>query len=121
MTEHVRTRLMRQITFSNTTPDGSLNIVSLSPQWEQTFSQSLYGDGEVKQLAMNPSQLQEFINHVKTTFDKLILSGDNPVLVTSPPIRPYVRSVLERTRPSTIILSQSEVHPKVKIKTFGLL
>ena len=121
MTEHVRQRLMRQLTFSHTTPEGVLNIINLSPQWEQNFTQSLYGEGEVKQLALSPSLLQDFVNLVKTTFDKMTLTGENVVLVTSPVVRPYVRSVLERVRPSTIILSQSEIHPKVKIKTFGVL
>jgi flagellar biosynthesis protein FlhA len=45
--------------------------------------------------------------------------GEMPVLLTSPPIRPYVRSVIERFRPQTIIMSQNEIHPKARIKTVG--
>jgi flagellar biosynthesis protein FlhA len=49
------------------------------------------------------------------------MMGESPVLLTSPAIRPYVRSIIERFRPSTVVLSQNEIHPKAKIKTLGQL
>ena len=45
--------------------------------------------------------------------------GEEPVILTSPAIRPYVRSIIERFRPMTAILSQNEIHPKARIKTLG--
>ena len=33
----------------------------------------------------------------------------------------YARSIVERFRPSTVVLSQNEIHPKAKIKTLGQL
>ncbi len=47
--------------------------------------------------------------------------GDNPVLLTSPAVRPYVRSVIERFRPQTPVLSQSEIHPKARLKTVATI
>jgi flagellar biosynthesis protein FlhA len=41
------------------------------------------------------------------------------VLLTSPAIRPYVRSIIERFRPMTVIMSQNEIHPKARIRTLG--
>jgi flagellar biosynthesis protein FlhA len=41
------------------------------------------------------------------------------VLLTSPMIRPYVRSIIERFRPLTPVISQNEIHPKAKIRTLG--
>ncbi len=77
------------------------------------------GDGEEKQLAMPPSKLQEFINAVRETYEAQGRMGLVPVLLTSPGIRPYVRSVIERFRPQTIVMSQNEIHPKARIKTLG--
>ena len=119
VTEHVRTRLARQISHENADADGVVSLISLSPQWEQNFLESLVGNGEEKQLAMAPSQLQEFIGLVRMTFEDQAHSGELPVLLTSPMIRPYVRSIIERFRPATVVLSQNEIHPKVKIKTLG--
>ena len=68
---------------------------------------------------MAPSKLQDFITIVRQEFDRQAMDGAAPVLLTSPGVRPFVRSVVERFRPQTTILSQNEVHPKVRIRTLG--
>ena len=118
ITEHVRARLARQISSVNSR-DGVLPVVMLSPEWEQNFGESLIGNGEDRQLAMAPSQLQGFIADVKEVFDRLAKQGELPCLLTSPIARPYVRSVIERVRPATVVLSQNEIHPRAKIRAFG--
>jgi flagellar biosynthesis protein FlhA len=119
ITEHVRARLARQISNDNCDLEGVLPLVTMSPQWEQIFAESLVGQGEDKQLSMPPSKLQEFITRVRQTFEQLAMDGETPVLLTSPGIRPYVRSIIERFRPMTVVMSQNEVHSKAKIKTVG--
>lgn len=119
ITEHVRSRLSRQLSAVNSVSGGSVPLVTLSPEWEQAFAESLIGQGEDKQLAMAPSRLQDFIGAVRVLFDELAQQGESPVLLTSPLVRPYVRSIVERFRPSTVVLSQNEIHPKAKIRTLG--
>ncbi len=119
ITEHVRSRLARQLCDMHADQSGVLTLVTLSPDWEQSFMEALVGDGEDKQLAMPPTRLQDFISNVRDKYDELASQGLPPVLLTSPLIRPYVRSVIERFRPQTIVMSQNEVHPKAKIKTVG--
>lgn len=121
ITEHVRSRLARQLCDSNVNASGMVALITLSPQWEQAFAESLVGDGEEKQLAMAPSQLQDFITTVRDTYDQFGQAGEAPVLLTSPGLRPYVRSVIERFRPQTTVMSQNEIHPKARIKTLGQL
>ena len=121
ITEHVRARLSRQISNDQMNAQGFIPMVTLSPQWEQVFAESLIGDGEDKQLSMQPSRLQDFIGAIRQTFEHHAMMGESPILLTSPAIRPYVRSIVERFRPSTVILSQNEIHPKAKIKTLGQL
>ena len=119
ITEHVRARLARQISAANTAPDGFIPLITLSPQWEQNFSDAIIGQGEEKQLSMAPSLLQEFIASIRNNFDTLAQQGHNPILLTSPAIRPYVRSIIERFRPTTVVMSQNEIHPKAKLKTLA--
>ncbi len=121
ITEHVRSRLARQISNSNQNEQGFIPMITLSPQWEQSFAQALVGEGEEKQLSMPPTQLQEFITAVRQTFERHAMMGEAPVLLSSPVIRPYVRSIVERFRPATVVMSQNEVHPKAKIKTLGVI
>ena len=119
ITEHVRTRLARQISDMNTSEAGYIPLIALSPEWEQAFAESLIGKGDDKQLSMPPSRLQEFISTLRGTFERQAMMGESPVLLSSPAIRPYVRSIVERFRPMTMVMSQNEVHPKVRIKTVG--
>ncbi len=119
ITEHVRTRLARQLSDANVNEEGIIQLVTLSPQWEAAFAESLLGQGEERQLSMAPSRLQEFIVQTRTVFERFAMQGEAPVLLTSPLIRPYVRSIVERFRPMTVVMSQNEIHPKAKIKTLG--
>jgi len=119
ISEHTRSRLARQICTANMNIHGVLPLVTLSPDWEQAFSEALLGEGEERQLVMAPSVLQQFIARVRDIYEDFQSRGEAPVLLTSPGIRPYVRSVIERFRPATIVMSQNEVHPKVRIKTVG--
>jgi flagellar biosynthesis protein FlhA len=119
ITEHVRSRLARQLSDQNINDQGFIPLVTLSPQWEQTFAESLVGQGDDKQLSMPPTRLQEFIAALRTTFERHAMMGEAPVLLTSPGSRPFVRSIVERFRPMTVVMSQNEIHPKAQIKTVG--
>ena len=83
------------------------------------FAEALVGQGEDKQLAMAPSRLQDFIRSTRDTFERIAMSGENAVLLTGPMIRPYVRSIIERFRGQTVVMSQNEVHPKARLRTLG--
>jgi flagellar biosynthesis protein FlhA len=119
LVEHVRSRLARQLCWQHKGDDGALPIVTLSPEWEQAFADALVGSGEDKQLAMAPSRLQDFIRAVRDVFERAAMAGESAVLLTGPQIRPYVRSIIERFRGQTVVMSQNEVHPKARLKTIG--
>jgi flagellar biosynthesis protein FlhA len=117
--EHVRTRLARQICAMHLSAQGYLPLLSLSPKWEQDFAESIVGEGENRSLAMQPSKLSEFVSLVRERFEETARTGETPVLLTSPLARPFVRSIVERFRPQTSVLSQSEIHPRIRLKTVG--
>ncbi len=117
--EHVRARLARQICAQNTTINGYLPLIALSAKWEQAFAELLVGQGEERSLAMQPSRLSEFMTIVRERFEQAAREGEAPVLVTSASIRPFVRSLVERFRAQTTVLSQAEIHPRARLKTVG--
>ena len=119
ITEHVRARLSRQLSNAYANEFGVISLVTLSPEWEHAFAEAIVGEGDDRQLAMAPSQLQSFITKVRNTLEELAAKGESAVLLTSPAIRPFVRSIIERFRPLTVVMSQNEIHPKAKIKTVG--
>ena len=121
ITEHVRSRLARQICSLNLAPGGYLPLITLTPKWEHAFAEAIVGDGEDRQLAMAPSDLQNFVTLVRDRFEEAALQGEIPVLLTSPGIRTFVRSIVERFRPHTTVMSQNEVHSRVKLKTVAVI
>jgi flagellar biosynthesis protein FlhA len=119
--EHVRSRLSRQLCAANLGPDGNLPLLTLSPQWERDFAEAMIGEGAERHLAMAPSRLQQFIIGIQQGFENAAQQGELPVLITSPGIRPHVRAIVERFRPQTVVMSQNEVHPRVRLKTIGAI
>src|SRR5580692_7619160 len=119
ITEHVRARLSRQLCHANLAPGGYLPLLAMSPTWEQAFAEAIVGQGEERQLAMAPSQLQQFIQTVRERFDEAGAKNEVPVLLTSPQVRPFVRSIIERFRPQTVVMSQNEIHASVRLRTLG--
>jgi flagellar biosynthesis protein FlhA len=119
LVEHVRARLSRQICAQHTTPSGYLPLIALSAKWEQAFQDSIVGQGDERHLAMQPSRLSEFITLVRERFEDAAREGEAPVLITSASVRPFVRSIVERFRTQTSVMSQAEIHPRARLKTVG--
>ena len=118
---HVRGRLARQISDAHVGSAGYIPLVTLSPEWETAFAESLIGPPEDRQLAMAPSRLGEFMQALRTVFDRAAQSGEAPVLLTSGGIRCHVRAIVERIRPATPVLAQAEIFPRARIRTVGTI
>jgi flagellar biosynthesis protein FlhA len=118
---HVRARLARQLSDSHTGTGGYIPLVTLSPEWEAVFTESLIGPAEDRQLAMAPSKLQEFMQRLRSVFDSAATSGEAPVLLTSGGIRFHVRAIVERIRPNTPVLAQAEIFARARIRTVGTI
>jgi flagellar biosynthesis protein FlhA len=117
--EHVRARLARQICGAIRGADGAAPIITLSSIWEREFADSLIGQGDDRQLALAPSKLQEFVGAAMKKLEQAAAAGETAAIVTSAAIRPFVRSVLERVRAQTTVLSQNEIHPHIRLKNLG--
>ncbi|MBS4083398.1 MAG: flagellar biosynthesis protein FlhA [Rhizobiales bacterium] len=117
--EQVRVRLSRQLCAQHMSHNGYLPLISLSPKWEQNFAESIVGTGEEKSLAMQPSKLTEFVNDVRERFEQAARMNEAPVLLTSAAARTFVRQIVDRFRPQTAVMSQAEIHSRVRLKTVG--
>ena len=116
---HVRTRLARQLSDAHTGGGGFIPLVTLSPEWEAAFTESLVGPPEDRQLAIAPSRLGDFMQRFRAVFEGPAAEG--AVLLCSGPIRAHVRAIVERLRPATPVLSQSEIFPRARIRTVATI
>ncbi len=119
ITAIVRTRLSRQLCESHANSEGIVPLVALSPEWETAFAESLVGSGEDRQLAMAPTRLGDFMRRFREVFD--LHAAESPVLLTSATLRAPVRAVVERIRPATPVLAQTEIHGRARIRTIGTI
>ncbi len=116
---HVRARLARQISDQHTGTAGYIPLLTLSPDWEAAFAESLSGPPEERQLAMAPGKLQEFVRKLNEVYERASSGGELPVVLSSGAIRAHVRAIVERVKPGTAVLSQLEIFPRAKIRTVG--
>ena len=117
----VRAKLARQISEAARGTGTHVPLITLSPEWEVAFSEALVGPPEDRQLAMETSKLQEFLGRLRTLLEQAEEQGENAVLLCSGGLRPHLRAIVERFRPATSVLAQQEIHPRVRIRTLGVI
>ncbi|MFK8039992.1 MAG: flagellar biosynthesis protein FlhA [Rickettsiaceae bacterium] len=115
-TEFVRTKLARQISHMHTNSEGMIPVITLSNTWDQVFTKSLVGNGDDKKCTLAPSKLQELVQDIEKKYEQYANLETEPVLIVSDQIRPYIRMILERFRPSVMIMSHSEIYRNAQIK-----
>jgi len=119
LTARVRVRLARQICQSLAADDGYLDIVTLSTQWQRVLTDSIVVEGDNRQLAMAPGEIQRFIGAIRTTLQNLAQSGRSPAILAGAEVRPLVRAIVARFSAKTPIISHDEIHPKARIRTLA--
>src|SRR5215468_6184533 len=119
LSARVRVRLARQICQSLAADDGYLDIVTLSTQWQRVLTDSIVVEGDNRQLAMAPGEIQRFIGAIRTTLQNLAQSGRSPAILVGAEVRPLVRAIVARFSAKTPIISHDEIHPKARIRTLA--
>ncbi len=118
---HVRTRLARQLTDAHTGSHGYVPLVIIGTEWETELTEALVGPAEARQLSLAPNRLTEFTRRLAQVCEAAGAEGETPVLLTSPQLRAHVRAIVERIRPTTPVLAQTEIFPRARIRTVGAI
>ncbi|MBD0380341.1 flagellar biosynthesis protein FlhA [Paenibacillus sedimenti] len=121
LTEYVRQALSRQITQQFTSTGDSLKVITVGPSVEKKIADSVQQSDQGSYLALDPSSSQIIYHRVSEQVSKLIQSGQQPIILTSPTIRMYLRQLLERTLQDIPVLSYSELEPSVEIQSMGVV
>lgn len=115
----VRLRLSRQLCEAVRAPSGYIPLVTVSAEWEGAFAESLVGPAEDRQLVMEAGRLQAFMQRLRDVLDAQAAQGEAAVLLCSAGLRPHLRAIVERFRPTTPVMSQNEIHPRARIRTLA--
>ncbi|MFD0616730.1 flagellar biosynthesis protein FlhA [Paenibacillus sp. GCM10027629] len=121
LTEYVRQSLSRQITQQFTSQGETLRVITVGPALEKKIAESVQSSDQGSYLALDPNSTQIVFQKITEQVQRLIQSGHQPVVLTSPTIRMYLRQVIERMMQDIPVLSYSELEPNVEIQSVGVV
>ncbi|MHC1710658.1 MAG: flagellar biosynthesis protein FlhA [Solidesulfovibrio sp.] len=119
LTEYVRSRMGRTIVKPYLTAAGSLPILNLTPKVEGAIQESVRQTDHGAYLAMEPGLAQRIIQAIQRAMDKALLTEGQPVLLTSPLVRPHLAQLLSRFIPNLPVVSQAEIPAEIKLQSLA--
>lgn len=121
LTEYVRQSLSRQITQQYSQTGETLRVITVGPNLEKKISESVQQTEQGSYLALDPVSTQTVYQRLTEQINRLLQSGQQPIVLTSPTIRMYLRQVIERTMQDIPVLSYSELEPNIEIQSVGVV
>ncbi|MFD2333208.1 flagellar biosynthesis protein FlhA [Cohnella sp. GCM10020058] len=121
LTEYVRQALSRQITQQYANPSEPLRVITISPGVEKRIAESVQQSDQGSYLAMEPSSTQAIYNRLSEQINKTLQAGQQPIILTSPNIRMYMRQLIERSLQDIPVLSYSELEPNIEVQSVGVV
>jgi flagellar biosynthesis protein FlhA len=116
VTEYVRMALSHQICAQYLDEGNVLRALALSDEWEEFLLGAIKDDRGKAALAIERSDVDYMVSEIKSIIEQ---QGAPPVLLCSPPLRPYLARLLKRALPSLAVLSLAEIAPGVHLETAG--
>jgi flagellar biosynthesis protein FlhA len=119
LTEYVRQGLSRQITQAYVKND-FLKVITLEPRLEETIAGAIHKTEHGNYLTLDPDITQHMLNTIAETILRLE-PDQEPIIICSPAIRPYVRQIIERYLPQVAVLSFNELEPNIEVQSIGVV
>jgi flagellar biosynthesis protein FlhA len=119
LTEYVRSRMGRTIVKGFLATDGSLPIVTLASDVETTVSQGIRTTDSGGYLALEPGKAQQLIRAIGSAQENAVNTDGQPVLLTTPQVRPHLAQLLLRFLPTMPVISQAEIPADIKIQSLA--
>ena len=120
LTEYVRHAMARHITQQNV-QNGVLPCITLDPAIENKIAGSVQRTEHGSYVSLDPDSMQKLLMALQEELKKLTDQGYQPIVLTSPTVRPYFRNLVERSIPGLIVLSHAEIEQNVEIQILGVV
>ncbi|MOA28627.1 Flagellar biosynthesis protein FlhA [compost metagenome] len=98
-----------------------MRVITVGPSLEKKIAESVQQSEQGSYLALDPVSTQNVFQKLTEQINRLIQSGQQPIVLTSPTIRMYLRQVIERSMQDIPVLSYSELEPNVEIQSVGVV
>lgn len=121
LTEYVRQALARQITLQFSSQGDTLKVITAGASLEKRIADAITQSEQGNFLSLDPDTSQKVYQEVVQQMTKVQQMGVQPILLTSPAIRMYVRQFLERYIPDLPVLSYNELETDIEIQSVGVV
>jgi flagellar biosynthesis protein FlhA len=119
LNEYVRHRLSREICANYADETGKLHVIVLSPAIEQEIQDSLQRSDAGQYLPLDPRRADAIASAAVQAVQPLVVSGYEPIVLTSAPVRRYMKRIVERQQAKIVVLSYNEIDPAVQLEGEG--
>ncbi len=117
--EQVRAKLSRIITSLYKDENGTIRLLTLSPQTEQKLLEKLQEREGRRDLILNIGQINTLIQVVSDEAAKVLQKGIVPVLITDPLLRKPLSDIFEKFGLEITVLSHAEIDPSAKFEVIA--
>ena len=120
--EHVRQRLGFQLVAEMRRADGTIPLVQLAPEWEDTFATyQIASERGLGDVALPPDEFNRLASAISEKIEAAGEAGTYPALVTSMKRRRFLRTVLTAKGLPNPVLSFEEIGVDAKPALVGLV
>ena len=92
-------------------------VLLLDPSLDEVIRSSITRTSSGAFLALAPSACRDVIAAVRRALEEAVAKGKNPVLLSAPDIRRFVRRLLETDLPLLAVISHAELLPEIALET----
>ena len=119
LTEYARQALARQICAEVVDEQNRLHLVTLAPELEREILDAVRQAETGEYIPLAPARADEIARNTVQAVQPLVMSGQDPLVLTSASVRRYFRRIVERFLPRIVVLSFNEIDPAVRLESEG--
>lgn len=119
--EHVRQRLGFQLVAQMRRPDGTLPLVQLAPEWEETFTNYQVDADRGLDIALPPELFNQLAENVSIKLNDANDNGIYAAVVTNTRRRRFMRTVMRAKGISNPVLSFEEIGVEARPSLVGVV
>lgn len=120
LTEYVRQGLSRQIS-ELYFPSKVGKVITFDQELENSLMESIDQSNGNSFLSIDPTTSQNIINQIAGELRNLVSVGEEPILITAPILRFYIKQITEQAISDLIVLSYNEIENDVKLESVGVV
>lgn len=121
LTEYVRQSLTRQIT-EQYADNGVIPVLTAGATLEKGISEAIQqSETGIQFISMDPQMSRKITEVLQEQITRVVKSGGQPIFLTSPSIRMYLKQFVDKIMPSVPVLAYTELEPDVEIQSIGVV